>query len=465
MLDQFLQSFAAMMTPVMLTLTLNVLLHVGEGRDMPWSRYLRWWGFIAGVVMAVVVVVLRITLIVSRRSYSNYPVLILAIIADFLALGVVLLAQYSKDHRHERGKSWMIHASNAIAGLAIMTTTFYALQDVFLRLASWVETGDSPFTIAMLLRVLGFLFGIAVSFILAGIVSSLKQQEIRHSFILATIVMIAIALVRHVGAFLSLLMATQVVNLGDRLFDAMVAVNNHHLQLSVVQIAIYGIPAIASIILGIKMHQIAMGVTKRNHTHHKGSGNAITTTTGLQTVEDPSSAYVGLLQPEEAHRRVLQALYRKALAVGSWTIIIMSCSLSSLIVGLHYVNKAPMLSEPESYSLVQGVATIPFKQVSDGHLHRFEYKASDGTIMRFIVIKKHGGAFGLGLDACDICGPTGYYEKDGKIICIRCGVALNVATIGFKGGCNPIPFPFTVHNGVITIQAHDLDALSSHFKV
>ena len=90
------------------------------------------------------------------------------------------------------------------------------------------------------------------------------------------------------------------------------------------------------------------------------------------------------------------------------------------------------------------MATIKFSQINDGHLHRFEYKAKDGTSMRFIIIKKNGGAYGVGLDACDNCGDAGYYEKDGKIICKKCDVAINLATIGFKGGCNPIPFDYQV---------------------
>lgn len=125
---------------------------------------------------------------------------------------------------------------------------------------------------------------------------------------------------------------------------------------------------------------------------------------------------------------------------------------------------SPFTSEPEEYSLVDGVATIPFSQVEDGHLHRFAYTAADGTEMRFIIILKNAGAYGVGLDACETCGDAGYYEQDGKIICKRCDVAINLATIGFKGGCNPIPFPYQVDDGAIIIHAADLDALSAHFQ-
>lgn len=136
----------------------------------------------------------------------------------------------------------------------------------------------------------------------------------------------------------------------------------------------------------------------------------------------------------------------------------------ALTVGVAATRQTVTLSPPEQYSLKSGVATITVAQVADGHLHRFQYKAKDGTVMRFIIIKKNGGAYGVGLDACENCGDAGYYEKDGKIICKKCDVAINLATIGFKGGCNPVPLPYQAGGGKITIQTADLDALSSHFQ-
>ena len=83
--------------------------------------------------------------------------------------------------------------------------------------------------------------------------------------------------------------------------------------------------------------------------------------------------------------------------------------------------------------------------------------------VRFIVIQKSGSSFGVGLDACEICGPSGYYEKDGKVICKLCEVAMNIATIGFKGGCNPIPIDYKVSNGTLTVPISALEASASIF--
>jgi uncharacterized membrane protein len=84
--------------------------------------------------------------------------------------------------------------------------------------------------------------------------------------------------------------------------------------------------------------------------------------------------------------------------------------------------------------------------------------------MRFIVIKKNAVAYGVGLDACDICGPTGYYERKGEVICRLCDVVMNISTIGFKGGCNPVPLAYTLRSGDMVINVEDLETERNRFK-
>ena len=100
--------------------------------------------------------------------------------------------------------------------------------------------------------------------------------------------------------------------------------------------------------------------------------------------------------------------------------------------------------------------------VSDGHLHRFGYKTANGVEVRFLVVRKNEVAFGVGLDACEICGDAGYYEDKGKIICSKCDVMMNVQTIGFPGGCNPIPIKYEVEDTRLKFFAEELE---SHEKV
>ena len=139
------------------------------------------------------------------------------------------------------------------------------------------------------------------------------------------------------------------------------------------------------------------------------------------------------------------------------------CGALLITVGVAYGSQEVELSPPESFSVVDDQVSLNLADISDGHLHRYEYTTSGGVKVRFIVIQKSGSSFGVGLDACDICGPTGYYEKDGKVICKLCEVAMNIATIGFKGGCNPIPIDYKVSNGTLTVPISALEASASIF--
>jgi uncharacterized membrane protein len=125
--------------------------------------------------------------------------------------------------------------------------------------------------------------------------------------------------------------------------------------------------------------------------------------------------------------------------------------------------RMPELSPAEPLTIDELRAVIQLDQIDDGHLHRFAYTTHSGETVRFIVIKKNGVAYGVGLDACEICGDTGYIERDGKIICRLCDVIMNIATIGFKGGCNPIPLDFELVDGTLQVDLVDLEAAAPIF--
>ena len=88
-----------------------------------------------------------------------------------------------------------------------------------------------------------------------------------------------------------------------------------------------------------------------------------------------------------------------------------------------------------------------------------------GKTVRFIVIKKpNSSAYGIGLDACDICGETGYYEREGQVVCNLCNVVMNINTIGFKGGCNPIVIDYKIQDGNIIVPISELVKHEDIFK-
>lgn len=136
--------------------------------------------------------------------------------------------------------------------------------------------------------------------------------------------------------------------------------------------------------------------------------------------------------------------------------------VAALTVGRRVAESVPELSPIEPSTVEGNVVSVSRELVSDGHLHRFAYVTKDGTQVRFIVIQKNAVAYGCGLDACEICGESGYYEDGGKVICRRCGVMMNIQTIGFPGGCNPIPIKYEVGPKELRFFA---DELSGHAKI
>ena len=155
-----------------------------------------------------------------------------------------------------------------------------------------------------------------------------------------------------------------------------------------------------------------------------------------------------------------------------WSICLIVClvfSFATITVVKDYVFRGPEIAESEQCDIRDDGMYISLDQISDGHLHRFTYETTagyktstgyetqGGVGVRVIAIKKpNSSAYGVGLDACDICGTTGYYERDGQVVCSKCDVVMNINTIGFKGGCNPIVIDYKIQDGYIFIAKETL---------
>ena len=423
MLRLFVAVMPGLLPLTLLTMGLSASLTVGEGRDKPLSARWRLYGLSVGTVAALIFAILRASVVINQRNFINMPALCVAVPFDIAAIAVVIRSRKTVENWREH--PLQMHISNAIGACALALTVFYALPDVILQLTIFVDSSTPPFTSDMLLRALGFVIGIIAAICLSLMVRSLRATSNAISFKIAIVLSMIILLVQHVTSLLQIMQGSILLYIDDFSFSVLVWLINNNPLMIMAQISVFLIPAVASLVIGFK------------------------------------TAVVGENAAEIRTKRAFKRKSRKsalAALLAAVTVIL------TLTVGVSVMNIKPTLTPPEPYELHDGVATINFVQISDGHLHRFQYKAKDGTVMRFIIIKKNGGAYGVGLDACENCGDAGYYEKDGKIICRKCDVAINLATIGFKGGCNPIPFPYKAGHGKITIHTADLDVLSSHFK-
>ncbi len=167
--------------------------------------------------------------------------------------------------------------------------------------------------------------------------------------------------------------------------------------------------------------------------------------------------------PAEKRKILKKWLINKRWAGVVWACLVLS--LLNLTELKAIANRKVELSPVEDAPVVNGNVEVSFEQVEDGHLHRFAYTTENNVAIRFIVIKKpNSSSYGIGLDACDICGETGYYEKDGQVVCNLCDVVMNINTIGFKGGCNPIVIPYSIENGKILVPVDGLSEFEKEFK-
>ena len=445
MLEQFVNALLGSLAPILLTMVVGAVCKPAEVKYHRGSRFARLGGIIVGIIAAIIFATLRASGTITQRTIVNLPTLVACVIADIAAIIVLALhivkAQESESQQSESSEGsqsassgtfaqklstpFFADCDNVIFAIALALTYFRAFPDVILRVTNFVETGESFFTSDMLLRALGFVLGIGMSIIIAAIFSSMRSSISSKIFAGTGILLTVLIGAQHSIDLLQILFSTRTIRLNPVLFKALAWGLNNGLLIVISQVAIFIIPIIATVIVG---------------------WNTV--------LEGETIAIV-------RHQRKMK---RHAFAAVAFSLLAVLAAGAALTYGEAATHVEIKLSDPEKYSLSEGVAQIKVSQVSDGHLHRFEYHAKDGTTMRFLAIKKGSGGVVVVLDACENCGDAGYYEKDGKVICKKCDVAMNIATIGFKGGCNPIQIDFTNDGTTISVQTSVLDANSSYFR-
>jgi high-affinity iron transporter len=133
-----------------------------------------------------------------------------------------------------------------------------------------------------------------------------------------------------------------------------------------------------------------------------------------------------------------------------------------------YAKSSTALSPTAPVTLVGSQVTLSTADVNDDKLHRYGVKLDDGkggqAEIRFLLYKKPDGNIVSVADACQICGPVGFYIGSQGITCKMCASPLNAASMGQKGGCNPIPLKSTISGNQLIIQAADLRTLAPVFE-
>lgn len=309
--------------------------------------------------------------------------------------------------------------------LYIIASFFYYMPTLFVQLNNFVYYGESAVSTMVLYRIIGYIFAV-VLMILSSIAIFKIVRRIDKTY-RDKILIISF----------SIWGINQIFIVLQRLY------------------AIDFIPRNASV-----FNTIAWVI---NHSHYIGFGLMIF------LIILPTILYLNNIKVKETFKNPAELRKKKYHMrcnrnLAKFFLVLIAINVFSLTYLRAYSGRDIALSEPEEYVVENDTIVVPLSELEDMKLHRYQYTATDGVHMRFFLIKKSQGSYGVVLDACEICGPSGYYERGDDVICKLCDVIMNRGTIGFKGGCNPIPIPYIVHDEKIKISTQDLDANSFVFK-
>ena len=355
---------------------------------------------------------------INRTRFAFWCML--PVVASLVLLGILSLFEKKLKTKHFS----LYETLNAtFVGLYTTSTIFYYLPLLITGTSKFVNYGESPISTLVLFRVIGYALGLIVVFLTSltvkNTLSLLSKLELR----IVTSLSLSIFGITQVAIIFLRLYSLKL--LPSILFPLITFVINHsNLFVYIILIFIATMP--------ILLWRKNIKITEKYN--------------------------------NKAELINLNATKINARRWAKSSLFFLIISFLSLSVLRYYVGKEVPLSPPENYVIENGMAIIPLEELEDDRLHRYQYISEDKISMRFIAIKKSEGAYGIGLDACDICGPSGYFERNGDVICKLCDVVMNKATIGFPGGCNPVPLPYILHDGKIKIKVEDLEKESYRFK-
>lgn len=377
------------------------------------------YGAILGFVTAAVLAGLKMGTGFVVREYYNLAVLVLMIPFELL-LFVFLLRS-----RHESSEKAAAGFIRVIFFMVAGTCTAYYLPDIFIYPSHFavgvVQVVSSDFVFI----VVGYLLGLLLCVLTCSTAFKVCADVPLKALFPLSMALLLILVAQQLISLGQLLLGRGLVPRADWALDLIIFLLNHT-RLIIISLTAVSVVIALVLWIGARRTQVTGG--------------------------------------NPALRRKCRSLIITRIRRSKGYILLLLAGVLVSTVGFYYDNKKVELSPPVAIAVDNGKIFIPLEMVNDGHLHRFVYRSSEGLDVRYIVIRKSETSYGVGLDACDVCGAGGgYYERKGQVVCILCDVVMNKSTIGFAGGCNPVPLAFTIKEGRIVIDTEDLEAEISRF--
>jgi uncharacterized membrane protein len=402
------------------------------------------WACAAGCMASLVIAVLKRTTAFINRTIINAWTLSFAVLAGVAV--IVFLFIRTEQESGAQGEGAKEKRLGAIPGvkrlrhvwgtalffleawtgpLLACLLLFYALPTVFLYPSEFLLAGETMFSADFLFKCIGYAGGIAAVLLSALAVCKAGIEApaaLLRALLASTLV---VTMLSQLVVLVQFLFARRIIRIIPALFSVIAVALNH---------SVVFFYAVLALLLALPVVLF------------------------VKSFDRP----VSISNPAEGRK-----FRARARRLRRWAFVTsggLALAVLSVAVLKPLGQRVVTLSPAEPMTLSGNEIIIPLTQVEDGHLHRFAYTAEEGIEVRFIVIKKNEAAFGVGLDACEICGATGYYERKNDVICRLCDVVMNKSTIGFRGGCNPVPLAYALRSGSMIIQTSDLENERRRFK-
>jgi uncharacterized membrane protein len=372
----------------------------------------------AGILAAAVMAVMKN--FTNKINTSTWNLGIFTVIAVAVVLFYVFLPL---DKRMKKIKGWV---PSVASGVIAFLTLFYALPDVLAYPYAIYFTNKTVLSTDFIVKTIGVILGLILSYLLGYGVYKVAKALTQPVVLGVATGVLLVNEVRQIGLAVSIMLSKRYISSNHFLFTYAKNVINYS------DLFVYGTLLLALIL------PVALIVKSFR-------------------VEEPYA--------NQAQHRKIKAKWLKN---RRWSVEVIVCCVLVVfsMTGLEALTSQVVELSPIEDAVIKDDAVyVSFDQVSDGHLHRFGYTTENGVTIRFIVIQKpNSSSYGIGLDACDICGETGYYEKNDQVVCNLCDVVMNINTIGFKGGCNPIIIDYSIQDGNIVVPIDGLLEYESEFK-
>lgn len=164
------------------------------------------------------------------------------------------------------------------------------------------------------------------------------------------------------------------------------------------------------------------------------------------------------MQNNSQEEKIIKFKLKKAWVLAFLILLVVAVAVFTKGFGLVGQKTA---SPTVNLSGTDGFVSIPLSEITnEAKWHEYD---SEGTIIKFFVLKTNNGTIKTAFDACDVCyaEKKGYRQEGDYMVCNNCGNRYPIDGLGGEnrtpGGCWPGYLPNTLEGDNVVIKKSDLE--------